>query len=216
MSLSQEEPPESIDQELKEYLSRRFIDIDNLLSRASKYPERKRMPYKPQFGDIHYFGDPTAHDYDPIILSEGWYGFKEFATPTDPRTGFWNKFVLGLEALNTFTEAGYGGIDLNSSTAISNIDATQTFRDLIDVETRESAVVDSLSTSNSIFAVYLGMKTPVRSFFNESCNIWNFSTYDIDGFCRLLKENILKNAEICNFPKCYYSKLINYFSSGFL
>lgn len=124
MSLSQEEPPEGLDPELKEYLSRRFIDIDNLLSRAPKHPERKRMPYKPQFGDVQYFGDPASHDYDAIILSKGWYGFKEFRIPTDPRTGFWDKLVGAGEAILTFVEAGYGGIETNVSTAMSNINAT--------------------------------------------------------------------------------------------
>lgn len=124
MSLSQEEPPEGLEPELKEYLSRRFLDIAVLLDAASKFPERKQMPYKPQFGDEHYFGDPASHDYDPIILTTGTYVFTEFRTPTDPRTGFWNKLVGAAEAINTFAEAGYGGVELSISTAMSNINAT--------------------------------------------------------------------------------------------
>lgn len=89
MSLSQEEAPEGTPAELKEYLGRRFLDIATLLDQASKFPQRKQMPYKPQFGDEHYFGDPATHQYDPVINLRGWWGFQEILPATDPRTGSW-------------------------------------------------------------------------------------------------------------------------------
>jgi hypothetical protein len=78
MSLSHEQPPLSIDEDLREYLIRRFIDIDNLLDRAGKFPPRKEMPYKPQIGDVHYFGDPSTHNYDAVISMAGFWGLTAF------------------------------------------------------------------------------------------------------------------------------------------
>lgn len=86
----------------------------------------------------------------------------------------------------------YNGEKIMSKSIVSNIDVTQTFKDLIDIKTRESILVDSLVPSNSIFAVYLGMNAPILSFFNENCNIWYFTTYDIDGCYRFLRKNILE------------------------
>ena len=74
MSLSQEQPPISLDPELREYLTRRFIDIENEFRKPSKFPSRKEMPYKPQIGDIHYFGNPAIHNYDAAIASVGFWG----------------------------------------------------------------------------------------------------------------------------------------------
>jgi hypothetical protein len=74
MNLSQERPPENIDEDLGEFLVRRFIDVGTALDQAPVFPPRKQMPYKPQLGHVHYFGDPTIHDYDAAITSEGFWG----------------------------------------------------------------------------------------------------------------------------------------------
>lgn len=74
MSLGQEQPPTSVDDELSEYLVRRFLEIGIALESPSKFPVRKLMPYKPQIGDVHYFGDPGTHNYDAAITSEGFWG----------------------------------------------------------------------------------------------------------------------------------------------
>ena len=75
-SISQEQPPQDIDDSLRSYLSRRFISIGNALNRTHEFVERKQPPPKPQTGDIYYFGDPLTHNYDPAITSEGWWGMK--------------------------------------------------------------------------------------------------------------------------------------------
>lgn len=74
MSLSQEQVPLTAEKTLSEFLTRRFIDVANELVKPSKFPQRKEMPYKPQTGDIHYFGDPTTHNYDAVISTEGFWG----------------------------------------------------------------------------------------------------------------------------------------------
>jgi len=77
MSLSQETPPDGIDPGLADYLSRRFQDVAIELTKPKKYPERKEMPYKPQSGQIEYFGDPATHSYDAEITEAGWWGLSE-------------------------------------------------------------------------------------------------------------------------------------------
>lgn len=74
MSLSQEQPPIKLDDELGDFLSRRFIEVGNELDKPSKFKERKEMPYKPQTGDVHYFGNPASHSYDAAITTEGFWG----------------------------------------------------------------------------------------------------------------------------------------------
>lgn len=73
-ALSQEQPPFEVDENLRNYLIRAFTDVDNQLKAPSKFPERKEMPYKPQVGDVHYFGNPATHNYDAAITLEGYWG----------------------------------------------------------------------------------------------------------------------------------------------
>ena len=75
MALSQEQPPEDIDEDLREYLIRLRTDVDNELRKASKFPPRVESPYKPQVGDMHYFNDPANHNYNAAITSEGFWGY---------------------------------------------------------------------------------------------------------------------------------------------
>lgn len=75
MSIGQEQPPLSTDEELSEYLNRRFIDIGSQFADSPKFPERKEMPYKPQIGDVHYFGNPSTHNYSVQITAEGFWGY---------------------------------------------------------------------------------------------------------------------------------------------
>ena len=76
MSLTHEYPPADITESLKDYLSRRFIDVDNELKKPSRFPERKTMPQKPQIGNVEYFGNPATHNYDAAITAEGLWIFK--------------------------------------------------------------------------------------------------------------------------------------------
>ncbi len=75
--IGQEQVPLSIDDDLREFLTRRFVDIDIVVEQSPKFPERKQMPYKPQNGDVHYFGDPATHNYDAAIYVAGWWGYSE-------------------------------------------------------------------------------------------------------------------------------------------
>jgi hypothetical protein len=74
MSFTPEQAPENTEESLREYLNRMFTNIGITFSQPSKFPKRKEMPYKPQIGDIHYFGDPADHNYDAAITAEGFWG----------------------------------------------------------------------------------------------------------------------------------------------
>jgi hypothetical protein len=74
MSFTPEQAPENTEESLREYLNRMFTNIGITFSQPSKFPKRKEMPYKPQIGDVHYFGDPADHDYNATITSEGFWG----------------------------------------------------------------------------------------------------------------------------------------------
>ena len=113
MALSQEQPPPGVDEALREYLIRFRTDIDSELRKASKFPERKEMPYKPQSGDIHYFGDPADHNYDAAITTEGFWGL---------RNGTWRRLDL---------DGGGGGGAVDSVTGGTNINVTGTAVDPI-------------------------------------------------------------------------------------
>lgn len=81
---------------------------------------------------------------------------------------------------------------IGADIVVSNADATQTFRELLkDYNCREKIFVNKLSVSNSIFALYIGTDKDLQNFTSETCNIWSFEKYDIDGYINNLKAEIL-------------------------
>lgn len=83
------------------------------------------------------------------------------------------------------------GANIESSRVVSNIDATQTFKKLIDNKTREAEIIDTMKPSNSIFSIYVGTKKPLSSFLNNFSNIWYFSTYNIEDCYFSLHKNMI-------------------------
>jgi phytoene dehydrogenase-like protein len=80
---------------------------------------------------------------------------------------------------------------ISASIVVSNIDATQTFENLLKIDTKESMIVKKLMPSISMFSIYIGMKINLRLALKEPCNVWYFSTYDIDQCYSSLEENII-------------------------
>jgi len=78
----------------------------------------------------------------------------------------------------------------SSKFVVSAIDATQTFKNLIDLKTKESLVVEQLQPSNSVFAVYLGVKCNVKTLLDEVTNLWFVLTEDIDRCYTNLSKNL--------------------------
>lgn len=77
---------------------------------------------------------------------------------------------------------------------VSNIDAATTFVDLLRGEsTKELSIVNKMVPSPSVFALYLGLKTNLKNFLKEPCNIWYSTTYDLENFFLKTRENIINN-----------------------
>lgn len=77
---------------------------------------------------------------------------------------------------------------------ISNCDAKQTFKVLVDSRTNtEREIINKLTFSPSIFAVYLGVKGDISAITRENCNMWHFNTYDISECFDNLEKSISKN-----------------------
>ena len=80
---------------------------------------------------------------------------------------------------------------INAEIVVSNADATKTFQELLDVKsTPEAKNIKKLSTSSSVFALYLGLKTDLNNILREKCNIWYFGSYNLEEFYSRLKQSI--------------------------
>lgn len=102
---------------------------------------------------------------------------------------------------------------LKTDFVVSNADATQTFNKLIsDTKCRENILVDKLICSPSLFAMYIGTNKDLKTITNETCNIWNFDSYEIDRYISHLKDG-LTNPNLpfvmTSFPSSHASNLRN-------
>ena len=85
-----------------------------------------------------------------------------------------------------------GGEVIKANFIVSNVDANQTFSKLLkNVECREKTLVNKLLFSPSLFALYVGTNEDLKTFTNDTCNIWSFDTYEIDSYISNLKESML-------------------------
>ena len=71
-SISNEQPPADTEFSLREYLSRRFIEVGIALSQSKKFPPIYTLPEKPQDGNVEYFGVIIG----TTITSIGFWGFE--------------------------------------------------------------------------------------------------------------------------------------------
>jgi len=136
-----------------------------------------------------------------FLLDPGYYpqgGMQEFTDSLVKKLKqYGGELMLSTKVSKIFTadtRAAGVSVDstrkLNSKFVVSSIDATQTFKSLIDIKTKESVVVDKLMPSNSVFAVYLGLKADLSAFLNGGCNTWLVSTKDMEGSYFNLSKNI--------------------------
>lgn len=98
------------------------------------------------------------------------------------------------------------GQKIKCKVVVSNADATYTFKDLLNIKTRESKIIEGLKNTPSVFLVYLGFKKDFTLKTKEQNNIWYFSTYNIEEIFIKIKENILTGnlpGVICSFPSLH-------------
>lgn len=99
------------------------------------------------------------------------------------------------------------GEEIKADIVVSNCDVTQTFKHLLGIDTKESQIIDKMKLAPSVFLVYLGLKNNLRKTLGNECNIYYFSTYEIDDAFLNFGENILEKDLkwiICNFPSLHY------------
>lgn len=119
--------------------------------------------------------------------------------------------ILSTKVTEILTENGEAkGVILDDGTKIrarkivSNADATQTFKKLLKVGTKQKQLCDEIKMSPSFFSVYLGLKNDFKKVINNPATIWFFSTYNISSCYSDLRRIINPKEEIryllCVFP----------------
>lgn len=74
-TISNEQPPVELPADLREYLSRRFVEIGIALQQSKKFPPIYSLPAKPQDGNVEYFGQIIG----ATITSVGFWGYENGA-----------------------------------------------------------------------------------------------------------------------------------------
>lgn len=104
-----------------------------------------------------------------------------------------------------------GGNIVKTNFVVSNADATQTFKKLLNnTPCRENKLVDKLTCFSSLFALYIGTDMDISVLTNEICNIWSFDSHKIDSYISKLKEHILNfllPLIMTRFPSAHASDL---------
>ncbi len=84
------------------------------------------------------------------------------------------------------------GEEVRSEYVVSNADAAHTFRELLSgTPSRECVRSQTLAVSPSLFVVYVGLRDSAERITAETCNMWNFDTYDIDVYLSHLQRSML-------------------------
>lgn len=151
--------------------------------------------------------------YRDYILDGGYYprgGMQEFSNSLASRfKRYGGELLLRKKVEEILVEnKKIKGVILESgemvkaNVVVSNADATQTFCRLLKrVICPEKILVNKLCCSHSLFALYVGTDKDLKTFHNESCNIWSFDTYKIDGYISNLTKSVISG----NFPFCLIS-----------
>lgn len=104
------------------------------------------------------------------------------------------------------------GQEISAKVIVSNADATETFKELLDVRAKEAKIVDKMKTSPSLFLVYLGLKGNLENTLKEKVNIWYSSSYDSDRiYSDMSRKLVIKNLKsiVCTFPSTHDVSLSN-------
>lgn len=140
--------------------------------------------------------------FKEFILDPGYYPGQSMQSLPDTLADIFQhhggRLFLSRKVDRIITEAGKvkavtaGQETIMADIVISNADATKTFQKLLDTkQCREAFTVNNLTPSVSVFALYLGLKKS-DTLIKETCNIWYFSTYDLEQFYSSLKKSILQ------------------------
>ena len=100
---------------------------------------------------------------------------------------------------------------VDSDYVVSNVDASQTFLNLIDKPDESMRKkIDEMEPSISAFALYTALDINIDEKLKDKCAIWNFFTYDMEKCYGNPENNIIsKNLDyfVCTFPSIHDSSL---------
>ncbi len=71
MTITNEQPPQSTDDDLREYLARQLLAAKREDENSSQVPVLTRLPGKLSVGKLYYFSNAIAGD--PVVTQEGLY-----------------------------------------------------------------------------------------------------------------------------------------------
>jgi prolycopene isomerase len=95
------------------------------------------------------------------------------------------------------------GAKVMAKKVVSNVDASQTYNNLLKINTRQRKYVDKIKISPSFFSVYLGLKDEFKKRIDGPATIWAFSTYDISNSYTNL-DKILNPSEKIKYLLCVF------------
>ncbi|MFH1441095.1 MAG: NAD(P)/FAD-dependent oxidoreductase, partial [Candidatus Omnitrophota bacterium] len=98
------------------------------------------------------------------------------------------------------------GRQIPAKVIVSNADATETFKELLDIKVKEAKRVDKMKASPSLFLVYLGLKGNLENTLKEKTNIWYSSSYDIDRMYSYMANKVINKkpeSVACSFPSMH-------------
>jgi len=154
------------------------------------------------------------------VLDSGHYpegGMQVFADKLAEKFKSYNgKLFLGEKVVKIIVEKTSKRVIVNSGErfysriVVSNVDATQTFKELLSIKSKESLIVDKLIPSPSLFLVYLGLNVNLAQILKEKANLWYITSYDIDRLYSEMRKKI--SAEnlgplTVSFPSLHNKKL---------
>ncbi len=107
--------------------------------------------------------------------------------------------------------------EINTDSVISNSDATQLFRQLLNIKCREAKIISRLKPSVSAFIVYLGLNINLKDKLDRECDILFFSKNNIENYSRNaldkpLNKNI--NGIICELSSLHDAKFNSFKKSS--
>ena len=101
---------------------------------------------------------------------------------------------------------------INSDYVVSNVDASQTFFELVKESNKSmSQILSRMEPSISAFAVYLGLNSDLKKELKDKCAVWKFFTYDIEkcyGSPELNLQDAKLNYFVCTFPSLHDSTVL--------
>jgi len=160
--------------------------------------------------------------YREYLFDGGYYpigGMKHFSdTLYNIITELGSEILLSQKVTKIMTSKNrIEGIEIDNSEklfcdfVISDVDAVQTFNDLLDIRIEDVIKKnDSLEVSTSAFVLFLSLNIDLKNVLHQHCTHWLFSSYDVERLYNNSSEHIKRKELgyiICTFPSLHDPQL---------